>query len=74
VEELDFGVDTYDLLGMSELEVSEPLSVLGVGVDFVANGVGDNSADDFLFGGLNTLGVSADGGMYLFVEVLELHS
>jgi len=54
--------------------VSEPLSVLGVGVDLVADGVGGGLADDFLFSSFGALGVSPNGGVHLFVEVLELLS
>jgi hypothetical protein len=62
------------LLLLGELPVADPLLVLGVGVDFVANVGSKNLINGLLICLSSALRVGPDGSVHLFVELLELHA
>ena len=68
---LDLSLNSSLSLGVGDSVLSEPLLVLGVGLDEVTLTLGDLLADSSLLGGLNSLRSLSDFGVDLLVESLE---
>ena len=68
---LDLSLDSSLSLSIGDSVLSEPLLVLGVGLDEVTLALGDLLADSSLLGSLNSLGSLSDFGVDLLVESLE---